>query len=152
MIKTPANVAAAGALWPSGTRPSVELNYFNVPDLSDVEDVFAVIGEVEEHRYCFHQDWWWNVLNVIGIPLNEEALPLSRRRETDSSRADRVVGWRRNMAAAVGFAGSAMVAFITVKWLLVYVQTHRFTPFAWYRIGFGLLLCNSSGCLSATQQ
>jgi undecaprenyl-diphosphatase len=41
---------------------------------------------------------------------------------------------------AVGFAVSAIVAFIAVKWLLRYVQTHRFTPFAWYRILFGAAL------------
>jgi len=41
---------------------------------------------------------------------------------------------------AIGFAVSALVAFMAVKWLLVYIQTHRFTPFAWYRIGFGALL------------
>jgi undecaprenyl-diphosphatase len=41
---------------------------------------------------------------------------------------------------ALGFAGSAGVAFVAVKWLLAYIQTHRFTPFAWYRIGFGALL------------
>jgi undecaprenyl-diphosphatase len=41
---------------------------------------------------------------------------------------------------AVGFVVSAVVAFIAVKWLLVYVQTHRFTAFAWYRIAFGGLL------------
>ena len=41
---------------------------------------------------------------------------------------------------ALGFAVSAVVAFVAVKWLLVYIQTHRFTPFAWYRIGFGALL------------
>jgi undecaprenyl-diphosphatase len=41
---------------------------------------------------------------------------------------------------AVGFAVSAIVAFIAVKWLLIYVQTHRFTIFAWYRIVFGALL------------
>jgi undecaprenyl-diphosphatase len=41
---------------------------------------------------------------------------------------------------AIGFAVSAVVAFIAVKWLLQYIQTHRFTPFAWYRIGFGILL------------
>ena len=42
---------------------------------------------------------------------------------------------------AVGFAVSAVVAFIAVKWLLRYIQTHRFTAFAWYRIvlGAGLL-------------
>ena len=31
----------------------------------------------------------------------------------------------------VGFVVSAIVAFIAVKWLLAYIQTHRFTPFAW---------------------
>jgi undecaprenyl-diphosphatase len=41
---------------------------------------------------------------------------------------------------AVGFIVSAVVAFIAVKWLLIYVQTHRFTIFAWYRIVFGALL------------
>ncbi|MGH8442039.1 MAG: undecaprenyl-diphosphate phosphatase [Nevskiaceae bacterium] len=40
----------------------------------------------------------------------------------------------------VGFVVSAIVAFVAVKWLLVYIQTHRFTPFAWYRIGVGALL------------
>ena len=41
---------------------------------------------------------------------------------------------------AVGFVVSAVVAFIAVKWLLRYVQTHSFNPFGWYRIAFGLLL------------
>jgi undecaprenyl-diphosphatase len=41
---------------------------------------------------------------------------------------------------AVGFVVSAVVAFIAVKWLLIYVQTHRFTIFAWYRIVFGAAL------------
>jgi undecaprenyl-diphosphatase len=40
----------------------------------------------------------------------------------------------------IGFVVSAVVAFIAVKWLLHYIQTHRFTPFAWYRIIFGALL------------
>lgn len=38
---------------------------------------------------------------------------------------------------AVGFVVSAVVAFIAVKWLLHYIQTHRFTPFAWYRLAVG---------------
>ena len=42
--------------------------------------------------------------------------------------------------AAVGFVVSAVVAFIAVKWLLHYIQTHRFTPFAWYRLAVGALL------------
>jgi undecaprenyl-diphosphatase len=41
---------------------------------------------------------------------------------------------------AVGFIVSAVVAFIAVKWLLHYIQSHRFTPFAWYRLFVGGLL------------
>src|SRR5258706_3521738 len=45
-------------------------------------------------------------------------------------------------AFAVAFVVSAVVAFVAVKWLLRYVQTHRFTAFAWYRIAAGIaLLC-----------
>jgi len=43
-------------------------------------------------------------------------------------------------ALAVGFVVSGVVAFIAVKWLLRYVQSHRFTWFAWYRIAFGAAL------------
>ncbi len=40
-------------------------------------------------------------------------------------------------ALAIGFVVSGVVAFIAVKWLLRYIQSHRFTLFAWYRIVFG---------------
>ncbi len=40
----------------------------------------------------------------------------------------------------VGFVVSAVVAFVAVKWLLRYIQTHSFNPFGWYRIALGLLL------------
>ncbi len=43
-------------------------------------------------------------------------------------------------ALAVGFVVSAIVAFIAVKWLLGYIRSHRFTPFAIYRIVFGVAL------------
>lgn len=47
----------------------------------------------------------------------------------------------------VGFVVSTITAFIAVKWLLKYIQTHRFTAFAIYRIilGAGLLLWLPSG-------
>ena len=41
---------------------------------------------------------------------------------------------------ALAFVASAVVAFASVKWLLVYIQTHRFTIFAWYRIALGAAL------------
>jgi undecaprenyl-diphosphatase len=43
-------------------------------------------------------------------------------------------------ALAIGFLVSGVVAFVAVKWLLRYIQTHRFTVFAWYRIVLGLAL------------
>ncbi len=43
-------------------------------------------------------------------------------------------------ALAIGFVVSLIVAFIAVKWLLRYVQSHRFTLFAWYRIALGSAL------------
>ena len=43
-------------------------------------------------------------------------------------------------ALALGFVVSAIVAFIAVKWLLGYIRTHTFTPFAIYRIAFGVAL------------
>lgn len=43
-------------------------------------------------------------------------------------------------ALGIGFVVSAAVAFIAVKWLLRYIQTHQFTAFAWYRIAFGVAL------------
>ena len=35
---------------------------------------------------------------------------------------------------------AAVTAFISVKWLLRFVQSHTFVAFGWYRIGLGLLI------------
>ncbi|MCL6619290.1 MAG: undecaprenyl-diphosphate phosphatase [Thermomonas hydrothermalis] len=43
-------------------------------------------------------------------------------------------------ALAVAFAAAAVTAFVAVKWLLRYIQTHRFTGFAVYRLLLGLAL------------
>ncbi|MGD9841673.1 MAG: undecaprenyl-diphosphate phosphatase [Steroidobacteraceae bacterium] len=43
-------------------------------------------------------------------------------------------------ALGIGFVVSAIVAFIAVKWLLRYIQTHQFTVFAWYRLALGAFL------------
>ncbi|HET7369546.1 MAG TPA: undecaprenyl-diphosphate phosphatase [Gammaproteobacteria bacterium] len=44
------------------------------------------------------------------------------------------------LAFAVGFFVSLVVAFIAVKWLLTYIRTHRYTPFAIYRIVLGIAI------------
>jgi undecaprenyl-diphosphatase len=41
---------------------------------------------------------------------------------------------------AVGFIVSFLAAWICVRWLLRYVSTHTFIPFAWYRIAFGIVV------------
>jgi undecaprenyl-diphosphatase len=53
---------------------------------------------------------------------------------------------------ALGFVAAFISAFACVRWLLRYISAHDFTVFAWYRIGFGLLilLVGYSGALSWT--
>jgi undecaprenyl-diphosphatase len=41
---------------------------------------------------------------------------------------------------AAGMAASFVSAFLCVRWLLRYISTHSFVPFAWYRIAFGLVV------------
>jgi undecaprenyl-diphosphatase len=41
---------------------------------------------------------------------------------------------------AVGGAASFVSAFLCVRWLIRFVSSHDFTPFAWYRIVFGVLV------------
>ena len=41
---------------------------------------------------------------------------------------------------AIGLVFSFLSAWLCVRWLLRYVATHDFVPFAWYRIAFGLLI------------
>jgi len=41
---------------------------------------------------------------------------------------------------SAGFIAAFISAFLCVRWLLRYISTHNFIPFAWYRIFFGLLV------------
>ena len=40
----------------------------------------------------------------------------------------------------VGSVVSFISAFVVIRWLIRYVATHDFKPFAWYRIAFGLVV------------
>lgn len=40
----------------------------------------------------------------------------------------------------VGSVAAFITAFVVVRWLIRYVATHDFKPFAWYRIVFGILV------------
>ena len=42
------------------------------------------------------------------------------------------------LALATGV--SAVTAFVSVRWLLRYIETHTFVIFGWYRIALGLAL------------
>jgi undecaprenyl-diphosphatase len=72
---------------------------------------------------------------LVGIPtmFAATAYEMLKARNSGGAHED----WE---ALGIGFVVSAVVAFVSVKWLLRYVQTHRFTVFAWYRIGAGLAL------------
>ena len=41
---------------------------------------------------------------------------------------------------AVGSVAAFLSAFIVIRWLVRYVASHDFRPFAWYRIAFGILV------------
>ena len=43
-------------------------------------------------------------------------------------------------ALSVAFLASALTAFVSVKWLLRFIESHRFTAFAVYRVVFGVAL------------
>lgn len=45
---------------------------------------------------------------------------------------------------AVGFVFSFIFAWLCVRWLIRYISTHSFTPFAWYRIVFGLVVLGTA--------
>ena len=54
---------------------------------------------------------------------------------------------------AVGTAMSFVSALIVIRWLVRYVATHDFRPFAWYRIAFGVIVLATawSGAVDWTQ-
>ncbi len=72
---------------------------------------------------------------LVGIPtmLAATAFEFIKQPHAQAARED----WT---ALAVAFVVSGLVAFAAVKWLLHYIQSHRFTVFAWYRIVAGIVL------------
>ena len=45
---------------------------------------------------------------------------------------------------SVGLAVSFASAFVVIRWLIRYVATHDFRPFAWYRIAFGIVVLGTA--------
>jgi len=44
------------------------------------------------------------------------------------------------IALAIGFIAATVTGFVAVRWLLGYIKRHSYTPFAIYRIVFGVIL------------
>ena len=81
---------------------------------------------------------------LIGIPTMYAA---SAKEIYDSYKAADLGVHENWTDLGIAFVISTITAFIAVKWLLKYIQTHRFTAFAIYRIilGTALLLWLPSG-------
>ena len=70
----------------------------------------------------------------LAIPTLGIATIYSLYKERALLSADDLGMWIAGMLAAF------VSAFLCVRWLLRYIATHTFTPFAWYRIAFGLVV------------
>ncbi len=72
---------------------------------------------------------------LVGIPTMFAASGYELLKATRNGSAHEDWG-----ALGLGFTVSALTAFVVVKWLLGWIRTHRFTPFAVYRIALGAAL------------
>jgi undecaprenyl-diphosphatase len=73
---------------------------------------------------------------VIGGATAYELVKLSINPIQTSGAEAMHFGW----AILVGFIAAFISAFICVRWLIQYVASHTFVPFAWYRIIFGVVV------------
>ena len=73
---------------------------------------------------------------LLGIPTLLAACALSFYRQLKATGVPVQEEW---MHLGLGLAVSAITAYFAVKWLLGYVRTNTLIPFAWYRIGMGLV-------------
>jgi undecaprenyl-diphosphatase len=73
---------------------------------------------------------------VIGGATAYELLKLWINPIQTSSTETMHFGW----AILVGFIAAFISAFVCVRWLIQYVASHTFVPFAWYRIIFGVVV------------
>jgi undecaprenyl-diphosphatase len=72
---------------------------------------------------------------LVGIPTMYAASGYALLKELKAG-----VGAESLTDLAIGFVIAAVTAFIVVRWLLRYVQTNSFNPFAYYRIAAGVAL------------
>lgn len=72
---------------------------------------------------------------LVGIPTMFAASGYQLLKQMHGGPTD--MDW---LSLGIAFVVSTITAFVTVKWLLTYIRSHRFTAFAIYRIVFGGLL------------
>ncbi|PKO38200.1 MAG: undecaprenyl-diphosphatase [Betaproteobacteria bacterium HGW-Betaproteobacteria-4] len=70
----------------------------------------------------------------LAIPTLGAATVYQLYKERALLNADDIGMW------AVGFVSAFVSAFLCVRWLLRFISSHDFTPFAWYRIVFGIVV------------
>ncbi len=70
----------------------------------------------------------------LAIPTLGAATVYQLYKERALLNADDIGMW------AVGFVSAFVSAFLCVRWLLRFISTHDFVPFAWYRIVFGIVV------------
>ena len=51
-----------------------------------------------------------------------------------------LLSWADAPMFGVGLLFSFLSAWVCVRWLLRYISSHSFVPFAWYRIAFGIIV------------
>ena len=69
---------------------------------------------------------------AIPVLFAASAYELFKHRDTLSADDLEILG--------VGLVAAFASAFVCVRWLLRYISRHDFTIFAWYRIGFGIIV------------
>lgn len=74
---------------------------------------------------------------ILGIPTMLAATSMALFKDLRSPHPDAIEPW---FILLLAFIVAAIVGFLTVKWLLRYVQSHSFVPFAWYRLALGMAL------------
>lgn len=74
---------------------------------------------------------------LVGIPTMLAATAYELLKTLSDSTALRAEVWGD---LAIAFVAAAVTGFFAVKWLLSFISSHSFTPFAYYRIILGGLL------------
>ena len=74
----------------------------------------------------------------LAIPTIGAATVYQLYKERALLNADDIGMW------AVGFVSAFISAFLCVRWLLRFISSHDFTPFAWYRIVFGIVVLSTA--------